>query len=123
MADMVGDKPVMHGGYLLIALGYLFMIYDHTLTALAFGFMILGIGSAFTDGVQRSFAARLTSPEERGNAYGLLNAAIGCGVLISGVVGGLLWQNFGATSALTLSLGLILVALIAFGLLDGKRAS
>jgi len=123
MAAIRRYKPVILGGYLLIALGYLFMIYDHTLTALAFGFMILGIGSAFTDGVQRSFAARLTSPEERGNAYGLLNAAIGCGVLISGVVGGLLWQNFGATSALTLSLGLILVALIAFGLLDGKRAS
>ena len=121
MADRVGDKPVILGGYLLIALGYLLMIYDHTLTALAFGFMILGIGSAFTDSVQRSFAARLTSPEERGNAYGLLNAAIGCGALISGVVGGLLWQNFGAAAALSLSLGLILVALIAFGLMGGAR--
>ncbi|OHA19525.1 MAG: hypothetical protein A2759_01745 [Candidatus Taylorbacteria bacterium RIFCSPHIGHO2_01_FULL_49_60] len=121
MADRVGDKPVILGGYLLIALGYLLMIYDHTLSALAFGFMILGIGSAFTDSVQRSFAARLTSPEERGNAYGLLNAAIGCGALISGVVGGLLWQNFGAAAALSLSLGLILVALIAFGLMGGAR--
>ena len=123
MADMVGDKPVILGGYLLIALGYLFMIYDHTLTALAIGFMILGVGSAFTDGVQRSFAARLTSAEERGGAYGLLNATIGCGVLFAGIVGGILWQNFGATSALSLSLGLILVALVAFGFLDGKRTS
>lgn len=122
MADKAGDKPVILGGYLLIGLGYLFMIYDQTLTALAVGFVILGAGGAFTDGVQRSFAARLTDPSERGNAYGLLNAAIGLGVLFAGIVGGFLWQYFGATSALTLSLGLILVALIAFGLLDGKRA-
>lgn len=122
MADSVGDKPVILGGYLLIGLGYLFMIYDQTLTALAVGFVILGAGGAFTDGVQRSFAARLTDPVERGNAYGLLNAAIGLGVLFAGIVGGFIWQYFGATSALTLSLGLILVALIAFGLLDGKRA-
>lgn len=122
LADRVGDKPVILGGYLLVALAYLFMIYNHTLTTLAVGFAILGMGNAFTDGVQRSFAARLTRAEERGSAYGLLHAAIGFGVLIAGVVGGLLWQTFGATAALSLSLGLILVALIAFGLLNGKPA-
>lgn len=121
LADKVGDKPVILGGYLLIALAYLFMIYDQTLTSLALGFVLLGIGYAFTDGVIRSFAARLTSVAERGNAFGLLHACIGIGVLISGIVGGFLWQNFGATSALSFSLGLILVALVAFGLMDGKR--
>lgn len=120
LADRVGDKPVILGGYLFIALAYLLMIYDHTLTALAIGFILLGIGYAFTDGVQRSFAARLTLAEERGNAYGLLHAAIGFGVLISGIVGGFLWQYFGATAALSLALGIILIALIAFGLTDGK---
>lgn len=122
MADRVGDKPIILGGYLLIALGYLLMIYDHTLAALAVGFLVLGVGSAFTDGIQRSFAARLTNPEERGNAYGLLNAAIGFGVLFAGVVGGFLWQTFGAPAALSAALALILVSLIAFALLDGKRA-
>src|SRR3989338_2681406 len=122
MADRIGDKPIILGGYLLIALAYLLMIYDHTLTALAVGFVILRLGSAFTDGVQRSFAARLTAAEERGSAFGLLNAAIGFGLLISGIVGGLLWQHFGAVTALTATLGLILVALIAFGLMDGKRS-
>ncbi len=121
LADRVGDKPVILGGYLLIALAYLLMIYDRTLTALAFGFIMLGMGYAFTDGVQRSFAARLTRPEERGSAYGLLHAAIGFGVLFAGVIGGTLWQTFGASAALTLSLALILVGLIAFGLMDGSR--
>jgi MFS family permease len=121
LSDKVGDKPVILGGYLLIVFGYLLMIYDHTLTALAVGFFILGIGSAFTDGVQRSFAARLTNPEERGSAYGLLNAAIGFGLLFSGIAGGLLWQHFGAVTALSVSLGLILLALFAFGLINEKR--
>ncbi len=121
LSDRVGDKPVILGGYLLIALGYVFMIYDHTLVALAVGFMTFGMGSAFTDGTQRSFAARLTAPEERGSAYGLLNAAIGLGLLCSGIGGGLLWEMFGATTALTVSLSLILVSLIAFGLIDGKH--
>lgn len=121
LADRVGDKPVILGGYLLIALAYLLMIYDNTLSALAFGFVLLGIGYAFTDGVQRSFAARLTSAEERGSAYGLLHAAIGFGVLVAGIVGGLLWQNFGANAALSLALGLILIGLLAFGLMNGAR--
>jgi len=121
LADKVGDRPIILGGYLLTALAYLFMIYDHTLTVLAIGFVILGIGFAMTDGVQRSFAARLTREEERGSAYGLLNASIGFGLMFSGIVGGLLWQLFGAVTALSFSLGLILVALIAFGLIDGKR--
>ncbi len=120
LADKVGDKPVILGGYLLIALAYLLMIYDHTLTALAVGFVILGMGYAFTDGVQRSFAARLTLAGERGSAYGLLHAAIGFGVLFAGVMGGFLWQTFGANAALSLSLGIILVALILFGLMNGK---
>lgn len=122
LADKAGDKPVILGGYLLIALAYLLMIYDRTLAMLAVGFVVLGLGSAFTDSVQRSFAARLTDPSERGNAYGLLNAAIGFGVLVAGIVGGLLWQYFGAITALTFSLGLILISLIAFGLIDGKHS-
>lgn len=121
LADRVGDKPVILGGYLLVALAYLLMMYAHTLAALAIGFILLGIGYAFTDGVQRSFAARLTDASERGSAYGLLHAAVGFGVLISGVVGGLLWQAYGATAALLLALGLILAALIAFGLMNGKH--
>ena len=120
LADKVGDKPVILGGYLLIALAYLLMIYDHTLTTLASGFVLLGIGYAFTDGVQRSFAARLTLVGERGNAYGFLHAAIGFGVLIAGIVGGIVWQNLGANAALSLALALILVGLIAFGLMDSK---
>lgn len=122
LADKVGDRPVILGGYLLIALAYLFMIYGHTLTVLAIGFVILGIGFAMTDGIQRSFAARLTREEERGSAYGLLNASIGFGLMFSGIVGGLLWQFFGAVTALSFSLGLILVALIAFGIIGGTRA-
>ncbi|MEK7208131.1 MAG: MFS transporter [Patescibacteria group bacterium] len=121
LADRVGDKPVILGGYLLIALAYLLMLYDKTLAMLALGFMILGVGYAMTDGVQRSFAARLTTAEERGSAYGLLHAAIGFGVLFAGVIGGVLWQTFGGSAALTLSLALILVGLIAFGLIDGSR--
>ncbi len=123
LADLVGDKPVILGGYLLIALAYLLLIYDHSLTALAVGFAILGMGNAFTDGVQRSFAARLTAPDERGNAYGLLNAAIGFGVLIAGILGGFLWQHYGAVSALTLALAIILLSLVAFGLMGAKRAT
>ncbi|MDO8620606.1 MAG: MFS transporter [bacterium] len=121
LSDKVGDRPVILGGYLLIALGYVLMIYNHTLIALAVGFFILGVGNSFTDGVQRSFAARLTLESERGNAYGLLNSAIGLGLVISGVGGGYIWQHYGAVQALTLALALILVALVAFGLIGGKR--
>jgi predicted MFS family arabinose efflux permease len=66
---------------------------------LAIAFLVLGFFSALTGGVQRSIAGKLTNPEVRGAAHGLLNGAVGLGALCSGVIGGYLWQFYGSSVA------------------------
>ncbi|MDO8564506.1 MAG: MFS transporter [bacterium] len=120
MADKLGDKRLIFWGYALMCFGYLFIIYDHTLFALALGFLLLGLSSAFTDGTQRSYIGRLTSPEIRGGAYGLFNAAIGIGTMIAGALGGLLWQYYSSTIALSVSILIVLGGLVIFYLNRGS---
>ncbi len=114
IADRLGDRKVIFTGYSFLCFSYLLIIYDHTLAALAAGFIVLGLFSALTDGVQRSYIARFTKEEERGSAYGYLNASIGFGSLLAGIVGGLLWQSYGPTTALSASVTLIILGLIVF---------
>jgi MFS family permease len=76
----------------------------------------MGIFSACTDSTQRAHVAKHVPEFERGTAYGLLNGAIGFGAMISGIVGGLIWQNWGAEYALIISGMIVAVGLIMFGI-------
>jgi len=113
-ADRWGDRKIIFVGYGLLCVSYLLIIYDHTLIALAGGFIILGLYSALTDGVQRSYIARFTKEEHRGSAYGLLSAAIGFGSLFAGIIGGILWQTYGPVAALTTAVCVIVLGLAVF---------
>ena len=113
-ADKFGERKLIFAGYCLLCVSYLFIIYDRTLVTLAVGFIILGLFSALTDGVQRSYIAKFTKEEERGGAYGLLNASIGFGALFAGILGGILWQSFGSIATLTVSVFVIIIGLLVF---------
>lgn len=112
VADAVGDRKVIFIGYLLLSMSYAFIIYDDSLSALAIGFVVLGLFSALTDGIQRSYIARIVPEEHRGSAFGYLNAAIGFGSIIAGVMGGLLWQNYGPIFALSTASVIIVAGLL-----------
>lgn len=113
-ADRIGERKIILSGYALVCLGYLFIIYDQTLFALALGFLLLGLSSAFTDGTQRSYIGRLTGEDIRGGAYGLFNGAIGVGTMIAGTLSGFLWQAYSSTLSLSIAIVIVLAGLIAF---------
>lgn len=113
-ADKLGDRRLIFWGYALMCFGYLFIMYDRTLFALALGFLLLGLSSAFTDGTQRSYIGRLTHEDIRGGAYGLFNAAIGIGTMIAGALGGFLWQHGSSSLALSVAILIVLGGLILF---------
>jgi MFS family permease len=98
-SDKNGGVIVLIFGYGALLLSYLILTFASSVIALGIGFLMLGLFSALTDGVQRAIAGKLTNVEVRGAAHGLLNAAIGIGALCSGVVGGYLWQFYGPTVA------------------------
>jgi MFS family permease len=78
---------------------------------LVIGFLLLGVFSALTDGVQRCYLSNLVAEEKKGAAYGYRNGAVGFGALIAGVGGGYVWQHAGDTIALLVAAGVVLAGL------------
>src|SRR3989344_1731524 len=107
LADKIGDRKVLFLGYVILLLSY-FALSFHGMVALVISFVLLGLFSAFTDGIQRAYISRISAPEARGTAIGFLNGASGLGFLFAGIVGGLIWQNLGPIYAILVS-GLVIL--------------
>ena len=75
-------------------------------------FLIYGIFFGLTEGVEKAFVADLVAPEQRGTAFGLYNLIIGIGSLPASLLLGILWQNFGAATALIASAAVSLLATV-----------
>ncbi len=113
-SDIIGSQKVILYGYLILIAGYFFLNISSSTIALILTFFLLGLFPALTDGVQRSYAAHLTIEERRGGAYGLLNATIGIGLMISGIAGGYIWQHYGSSASLEISSIALLLGLGLF---------
>ena len=113
-ADAWGTGKIIVIGYGFLILGYLALVASSSLVVLAVGFLLVGIFSAFTDGVQRSHLSHLVEDQYRGTAYGYLNAAVGFGALIAGIAGGYVWQQFSDTMALIAGACVVGLGLVAF---------
>jgi len=113
-SDRIGPRIIILFGYIILIGSYFLLNAATTSWTLAFGFLVLGLFPALTDGVQRSFASRLTSESERGGALGLLSAATGLGALVAGITGGFLWQIYGPATAFIVAGLVVLVGLIVF---------
>lgn len=113
-ADVIGTGAVIVVGYVFLILGYVIISVSSSRMILAAGFLVIGIFSALTDGVQRSHLSRLVTVQRRGAGYGYFHAASGFGTLIAGVGGGYLWQHNGDTLALVAAAALIASGLLLF---------
>lgn len=114
LSDRTGTGRVLIFGYVILIISYLGMIWASTPFTLGIFFAVMGLFSACTDATQRSHVAKNVSEYERGTAYGLLNAVIGFGAMISGIFGGIIWQHWGAEYALLISGIVIVIGLILF---------
>jgi MFS family permease len=69
-ADAWGTGKIIVIGYGFLILGYLVLVVSSSPAVLAVGFLLVGIFSAFTDGVQGSHLSRLAEDRYKGTAYG-----------------------------------------------------
>ena len=115
LSDRIGRRKLMLAGWTIYGLVYLGLALSHTGFEIWVLFGIYGIYYALTEGVAKALVADIVSPDQRGTAYGLFNAAIGLSALPASAIAGLLWQFvnpaapflFGA--CLALLAGLLLV--------------
>lgn len=117
LSDKIGEKIVISGGFLIAALSYLGLAFANQVIVVAMFFMMLGIYSACTDGIQRVLAAKFLHEDLIATGQGFLNMALGFSSLGAGIIGGLLW-TFSSSSAaffyasMTSATGLILFFII-----------
>ena len=112
--DAWGTRRIIVIGYGFLILGYLVLVASSSPVILVVGFLLVGIFSAFTDGVQRSHLSHLVEDRYRGTAYGYLNAAVRFGALIAGIAGGYLWQQLNDTTALIVGTCVLALGLAVF---------
>jgi MFS family permease len=113
-ADSLGSGAVIFAGYIFLIFGYLVLILSSASWVLVAGFLLVGVFSALTDGVQRSYLSHLVEERYKGAAYGYLNATSGFGALVAGAGGGYLWQHSGDTFTLTVAIGVVIIGLVLF---------
>lgn len=114
LVDSIGSGRVIVMGYLLLIAAYAVLSVAQSIVLIVCGYILLGFFSACTDGAQRAHVSHIVPSEHRGAAYGYLNAAVGFGVLVAGVVGGYTWEHAGSATALFAALAVVFTGLVFF---------
>ena len=114
LSDRLGRRPLIISGWILYAAIYCGFAIFSSSAAMWTLFAIYGIYFGLTEGVEKALVTDLVARPQRGTAFGLYNLVIGITALPASVMLGLLWQRFGAETALISS---AIVSLIAAAVL------
>ena len=95
LSDRVGRRKLIIAGWIAYGLVYMGLAFSNAGWHVWVLYAAYGIYYAATEGVVRALVADIVPQEQRGTAYGLLNAAIGITALPASVIAGLLWQGAG----------------------------
>jgi MFS family permease len=110
LSDRIGRRWLMLAGWTVYGLVYLGFALSHTGMEIWVLFGIYGVYYALTEGVAKALVADIVSPDQRGTAYGLFNAAIGLSALPASAIAGLLWQFVNPGAPFLFGAGLALLA-------------
>jgi MFS family permease len=120
LSDRVGRRRLIIGGWIAYGLVYLGFGLSHTGWQVWVLYGLYGIYYAASEGSAKALIADLVTPERRGTAYGLYNAAIGLTAFPASLIAGLLWQGafgwhgFGPSAPFLFGAALALLAGILF---------
>lgn len=118
MSDRIGRKRVLVAGYLVFALAYASFAWAANKTLVIAAFVLYGLFTAMTAGVERAYIAEIAPRDLKGTMLGLHSTISGTALLPASVITGLLWNAFGPAVPLALGAALSLTAslMLAFGL-------
>ncbi|MEZ5997620.1 MAG: TCR/Tet family MFS transporter [Hyphomonas sp.] len=91
LSDRFGRRPVLLASVSTLALDFLIMGFAHTIWLLFIGRALSGISGA-TFSTANAYIADVTTPENRGKAFGMTGAAFGFGFVFGPVLGGFLGE-------------------------------
>ena len=100
LGDRFPKNYLLAAGYLLsAAMSFCVIFLPANIGTLALIFILGGINVALEETLEDSLCAELASPEQHGVAFGALATVNGIGDLLSSVIVGLLWTEFGTSAA------------------------
>ncbi len=121
LADRITDRGVMISGFLVAIASYALFAATSAPLGIVFGFILFGMYSAMTDGIERSFASKLVPGTVMASGQGFLGAAIGISSLLAGVIGGSIWTLWGEVPAFIYGAVMMAIGLITFVSLNGAK--
>ena len=113
VGDWIGRKRVLMAGLLLFGLGSLFSAYAHSPDQLIAARALMGLGGAAVMPQTLSIIANVFEPGERSRAIGIWTSAVGIGVAIGPVLGGLLLTHFWWGSVFLINVPVTVAGVIA----------
>jgi MFS transporter, DHA2 family, multidrug resistance protein len=113
LGDRIGRKRMLQIGLALFGLASLASAYSRTPTELIWARALMGIGAAAIMPSTLSIISNVFDPKERARAIGVWAGAVGLGIAIGPVVGGLLLENFWWGSVFLINVPIILIGLFA----------
>jgi EmrB/QacA subfamily drug resistance transporter len=117
IGDRIGRKRVLMAGLILFGLGSLFSAYSHSPDQLIAARAVMGLGGAAVMPQTLSIIANVFEPAERPRAIGIWTSAVGIGVAIGPVLGGLLLTHFWWGSVFLINVPVTVVGAIASAIL------
>ncbi len=94
IGDRIGRKRMLMIGLALFGLGSLFSAYSHSPDQLIVARAVMGLGGAAVMPQTLSIISNVFEPAERARAIGIWASAVGIGVAIGPVLGGVLLTHF-----------------------------
>lgn len=124
LSDIMGRKRLLMFSFALYAGIYAGLAYSSSIWQVWALLALYGLYLGFSQGILSALTADKVPPELRGTAFGLLNLAIGLGLLPANLLGGWLWE--GVSSRATFLAGALFSALalvfLGVGLAEKKAA-
>ena len=114
LSDKIGERKVLILGFLSAIVACAVLAGFNSPAGVVAGFVIFGLYSAMTDGVQRALASKLAAAEKLATGQGFLNAAIGISSLLAGLAGGAIWTFWGSAAAFVYGIALMSIGLLTF---------
>ena len=99
LSDKLGRKTMIITGWLIYAIVYASFAFVTSAWQTWVLFIIYGAYFGLTEGVEKAFVADMVPEEKRGTAFGLYNFAFGITVFPASLLFGLVWNQFGASTA------------------------
>ena len=121
MSDRFGRKNILITGYIIFAVVYFGFGIADTKIGFMLLFMLYGIYTATTAGVERALITDIAPADLKGTMLGLQQTIVGISLFFASIIFGFLWNNFGSFIPFAFGATLSLISAILLMITFRKR--